>query len=164
MGLLHMTPGAYPATYRVMHIANLLATFTVMYAKDHYQRPRPSHVLPALMPPIPNPGHAAFPSGHATQAHLIRLTLHEVFVEAGFGTGTANDLTVMDNDLLVLASRIARNREIAGLHYASDSIGGRRLAEYLIELLIPHPSGGGTVVYPVGRFHDAVVAAASEWM
>ena len=65
MALLTITPSSHGATYRVLHIANLVGVFGVMYYKDLRKRPRPSHVIPALLPPIPVPGHAAWPSGQA---------------------------------------------------------------------------------------------------
>ena len=34
-------------------------------------RPRPSQLCPALLPPIDPPGHASYPSGHATETTLV---------------------------------------------------------------------------------------------
>ena len=44
---------------------------------------------------------------------------------------TTADQNVLNTDLAVLAASIARNREIAGLHYPGDSDGGARLADLL---------------------------------
>jgi acid phosphatase (class A) len=41
----------------------------------------------------------------------------------------------MKIDLEALASRIARNREIAGFHYASDSCAGKKLAADILPYL-----------------------------
>ena len=51
-----------------------------------------------------------------------------------------------------VAPRIARNREIAGLHYPADTEGGRQLAEQIAPYL-PR----------VGLFATAVRAAKYEW-
>ena len=37
--------------------------------------------------------------------------------------------------LMALADRIAQNREIAGVHFPSDSAAGKRLAEMILPLL-----------------------------
>jgi len=49
-----------------------------------------------------------------------------------------------------LAERLARNREVLGLHYRSDSVAGKFLAERTLELLVQCdtvlkllPGGGG---------------------
>jgi hypothetical protein len=67
----------------------------------------------------------------------------------------AADLAVMTSDLNVLADEIARNREIAGLHYPKDSEGGARLADLL----------NGTILTTgaVPMFDSAITAAAGEW-
>ena len=88
-----------------------------MYFKNLYSRPRPSQLCPALLPPIEIPGHASFPSGHSTQAHLMALCMNDVF------NGLPPQATMID-DLWTLADCIARNREIAGLHYPSDTDAG----------------------------------------
>ena len=67
----------------------------------------------------------------------------------------AADQTVLTSDLTVLAETIARNREIAGLHYPNDSEGGARLAELLsASILTPNA---------VPLFDGAIAAAAGEW-
>jgi hypothetical protein len=128
MNLMTTRPTAYPATFRVLHIASLVALFVSMYYKGKYRRPRPSELCPALLPPIVVPGHASFPSGHSTQAHLMALCMGDVF------TNLAQHQAMLD-DLGVLADRIARNREIAGLHYPSDSQAGVVLAGQIQPLL-----------------------------
>jgi hypothetical protein len=123
MNLLTATPAAYPATFRLMNVASLIGLYGAMHLKGQFQRPRPSQLCPALMPPIAVPGHASYPSGHSTQAHLIALCMSEVFQ----GVNAAP----RDADLLALADRIARNREIAGLHYQSDTWGELQLAQQM---------------------------------
>ena len=124
MALLTITPGSHPQTYRVLHIGSLSARSRSCYFKDRYKRARPSHFCPALMPPIPTPGHSAYPSGHATQAFLMALLMRRVLS----GTVPAADLPDFVANLSALARRVARNREIAGVHYRSDSTAGDTLA------------------------------------
>ena len=61
----------------------------------------------------------------------------------------------MKSDLTVLAEEIARNREIAGLHYPKDSEGGAKLAELLDTQILTTGA--------VPRFDRAITAAAGEW-
>jgi membrane-associated phospholipid phosphatase len=139
--------GAYPATTKVLSIASLVGTFVAMYFKNLYSRPRPSQLCPALLPPIEIPGHASFPSGHSTQAHLMALCMNDVF------NGLPQQSTMVD-DLWTLADCIARNREIAGLHYPSDTAAGVAFAYWIHYLL----SGAGQTYY-----QQAIAAAAGEW-
>ena len=72
----------------------------------------------------------------------------------------AADQAVLRSDLTVLAETIARNREIAGLHYPGDSEGGAVLAELLsTTILQPNPLQPNAV--PL--FDAAIAAAAGEW-
>jgi hypothetical protein len=107
---------ARPATYVVKEVALCVGEMVAVYYKNIYKRPRPSQLCPALRPPFGPPKHPAFPSGHATQGHLMSLCL---------GTAAPN----YSSDLDWLASRVAKNRERAGLHYPSDSAAGQQLAE-----------------------------------
>src|SRR6185437_12754923 len=48
MNLLCIRPISHPKTARVLHIANMVALFTVMYYKGVFNRSRPSQLCPAL--------------------------------------------------------------------------------------------------------------------
>jgi membrane-associated phospholipid phosphatase len=71
----------------------------------------------------------------------------------------------MQNDLLALAARIARNREIAGVHYPSDSKAGADLAAQAVPLLrqpLPPLSPGSP--NPAKSWYQQVFEAAqAEW-
>ena len=132
-------------TFRLMHVAGLVGILTSMHFEAVFPpRPRPSQIWPALLPPIEVPGHPAFPSGHATQAMLMALTAEKV------PKGTTRALAIPL--LHTLAHRIARNREIAGLHYASDSRGGFELAGVAFAFLEQCP-----------LFITALADASAEW-
>lgn len=108
--------------------------------KHQYKRPRPSQLEPRLRPIIACPTHPAYPSGHSTQSHLI-----------GHVFGRLSQSSEIEKALLASADRIARNREYAGVHYASDSDAGARLAQQLVPLF-------------ERDFRDLLAkAAATEW-
>jgi membrane-associated phospholipid phosphatase len=146
MALLTITPNSHPNTCRVIATASLIALQVAMHWKSHYKRPRPSQICPALLPPIQVPGHASYPSGHATQSHLIALGLKLVIPAS---------VQPMADDLTVLAGRIARNRQIAGLHYQSDTDAGVQLASDIYSILIDKTS--------VPSFDALITAAQGEW-
>ena len=154
LNMMTARPGAYPNTTKVLAIASLVGTFVAMYFKALYGRPRPSQLCPALLPPIEVPGHASFPSGHSTQAHLMALCMDKVLRPTA-PSPPAPPLPqqpVMNDDLWTLADRIARNREIAGLHYRSDTLAGVLFAICIMPLLNTSPT-----------FLDAAGKAQGEW-
>jgi PAP2 superfamily len=148
LNMLTARPGSHPQTTRVLNIASLIAMFVSMYYKGQYQRPRPSQLSPALLPPIMVPGHASFPSGHSTQAHLMALCMGDVL------SPLPEQATLID-DLWTLADCIARNREIAGLHYPSDTDAGKAFA-YWIHYLLNNSKGQD-------NYTNTVTAAKAEW-
>jgi hypothetical protein len=117
-----------------------------MFWKSEFKRVRPSLLCPGLVPPFGPPMHPAFPSGHSLLGHFIALLLLEipaiadrfgVFKPANPGKGqkpTKGDLddeSEIASPLFWLAQRLAKNRERLGVHYASDSMGSRHLAQGL---------------------------------
>lgn len=99
------------------------AAVVVMHFKNRFNRARPWEYEPALEPIISPPGHPAYPSGHSTQAHTLSMVLARVVPQ-------------VSEELESLAYEIARNREIGGVHYASDSAAGRQLAEQIVADLL----------------------------
>jgi membrane-associated phospholipid phosphatase len=97
-----------------------------MYWKEYFNRARPSSISAKLMPPIDPPGHASFPSGHATQAHLVARLLWEVMPKQIVPADKFKE-----GPLYLMAERIGRNREVLGLHYRSDTLAGEALAEHI---------------------------------
>ena len=124
------------------------------YHKSNYKRPRPAQAWLPIAPSIATPGHPAYPSGHATQAHLISLFMQLVAPE-------------LSEACDALARRIAGNREIAGVHYRSDTLAGEWSARKIFDLLCGHSPvtiDQDTVVSGlVAAFNDLVAAARSEW-
>lgn len=107
-----------------------------MVLKLHYQQGRPRHccdetrIEPMYRGTRHDPLHASYPSGHSTQAHAAALLLAECS-----GSNAAQRREMLD-----AAARIAQNREVAGLHYPSDSAAGKSLAEQLVPLLLASAS------------------------
>lgn len=84
--------------------------------KQKFDRVRPSFLESKLELLIPNPKQPAYPSGHSTCAHTMALVQGELH---------AKHHEQMWQD----AGAIAFRREIAGVHYASDSAAGQELAK-----------------------------------
>lgn len=111
-------------------------SIAVMCLKLQYQRGRPRHccdeqqIEPMYRHTVYDPLHASYPSGHSSHAHAAALLLSDC---------VAND-PALKTDMLAAAARVAQNREVAGLHYPSDSAAGADLAAQLVALLLSSTS------------------------
>ncbi|MEY8839727.1 hypothetical protein AB9K41_11930 [Cribrihabitans sp. XS_ASV171] len=154
--ILSFNRNSHPATTKLVAIGLEVGTHVAMTYKLRHQRPRPSHLCPALMPPIDPPEHASYPSGHATQAWLVAHLLNEATGRKldPDGTVTLQGQDERRNPLHDMAARIARNREVMGLHYPSDSEAGRRLAYAAYRVLTEN----------LGRVQNLVNTALGEWL
>jgi len=132
-GLLMFNADSHPWTCDLLEIASRVGQFQAMHYKNEFNRPRPSQLSPALMPPIAVPGHASYPSGHATEAYLMAKCLEKVMPIAASTPVDPNDPET--TALQRMAQRIARNREVLGVHYPSDSAAGKKLAEDTFAIL-----------------------------
>ena len=112
----------------------------VMRVKTRYDRVRAHKLDPTLTTVIDVPTHPAYPSGHATQAYAVAFLLTILAPE---------HRTQFESDAL----RVAVNREIAGVHYPSDSAAGRLLARQIIDLMLQNP-----------EFATLVESAKAEWL
>jgi PAP2 superfamily len=126
-GLL-MDRASHPNSYLLLKIAARVSELTLSEFKAKYDRPRPAQLCPALMPPVARTDHPAYPSGHATMAFTKALCIAQVLPPR------------LATFVQALAERIAKNREIAGFHYASDTRAGLRIAEKSLDLLRRCPS------------------------
>jgi membrane-associated phospholipid phosphatase len=136
---------------RLVEAALRVGQLVAMHYKARWNRPRPSQLSPALMPPVPTPRHPAYPSAHATEAYLVAHALGQVMPSLA----KTHPNGVTRNALLDVADRIARNREVLGLHYPSDSECGRRLAEAAFPLLQACPTLAGP--------NGLIALAQAEW-
>ena len=128
MGLLNATPHSHPAYLSGAVFRESDRADGGMHFKYKFKRARPVQLYPPLLPPCETPGHASYPSGHATQSRMMEkcmgLVLHNATLLATDALPGA-DATTLTTDLSALAWRIAHNREIAGFHYRSDTVHGR---------------------------------------
>jgi membrane-associated phospholipid phosphatase len=114
---------------RQMRFTMAVATdlMDVLYGqKKHFSRLRPHQVLPQVSPAIEVPWHASYPSGHATQSRILAQV---------FAAWYPDKASTFDQ----LARRIAHDREIAGLHYPSDSAAGMALADQVFVEYMKNP-------------------------
>ena len=116
-----------------LHLERLLIAVeqAVYQQKLIYRRARPAQFEPQLKPVFKGPrsvagdqtgklypGHPSFPSGHSTMAHTLSKLLDKL--------SAATELTDK------VARALAFNREVAGVHYRSDSVAGECLAEAIV--------------------------------
>jgi hypothetical protein len=110
----------------------------IFLLKTDVNRGRPGHcckdsLAPKVLEPmfpageIDHPGHPSYPSGHACYAYAMALVLGAIKPEHMQALKDA-------------AIKVAHNRELAGLHFASDSVAGRELATHLVKLLMRNPA------------------------
>jgi hypothetical protein len=102
----------------VSNVVDSLLEFSmneVFIQKLRFDRARPSFLETKLKPLISNPGHPAYPSGHACQYYLVARALSEIAPKN-------------KSDILCDAIHVAVRREVAGVHYPSDSAAGVTLA------------------------------------
>lgn len=117
----------------------------IFHFKEAFIRGRPYHCCRQSLDPMfswgdpLHPGHPSYPSGHSTQVHALAALYAHMFPG-------------LEQPLLLAADRIAKNREIAGLHYPSDSHAGKLLAVQLVDLLLKN-----------GEFQVLVKKAQKEW-
>lgn len=128
--LLNMTSGSHPYTFLLMKLIARVGEFAMVQLKLQYSnmvgagpppywyQPRPSQVCPTLYPPVPVPGHPAYPAGHALIGTLTSACLADLLPQYA---------QVLDE----LAMRVGRNRMIAGLHYRQDIDAGAKAARDL---------------------------------
>ncbi|WP_199227147.1 phospholipid phosphatase [Aminobacter sp. AP02] len=86
--------------------------------KAKVNRTPPNQIEPRLRLMLPNPAHQTYPSNHSFKCHSIAFAFNAILPEH-YAT----------EELSRIARKIAENREWAGLHYPSDTNGGRALAQ-----------------------------------
>ena len=137
------TDPKFPETGKMLVAAYDDMAVTAFFFKQRFNRVRPSFLGEVqgkkFGTAIEIPAHPAYPSGHATAVYMLAYLLQEL------------DPPNADQ-YLSDASQIARNREVAGLHYPSDSKAGRQLGRQIADALLSNPA-----------FHKQLEKAKAEW-
>jgi hypothetical protein len=89
--------------------------------KNHYNRPRPDVVAEKMniklnMMDLASAKTPSYPSGHSAQAYMFSMLFSDEFPKAR-------------KDLMKLAKDISYSRNMAKVHYKSDSVFGKKLGE-----------------------------------
>lgn len=92
------------------------AVHIILVLKNKFNRIRPSYINSDIKPVISVPQNSSYPGGHAAQAYLIALYLSKKNPK-------------YTEQLFQYVFQIGINREIAGLHYPSDTSAGYILAK-----------------------------------
>jgi len=95
-------------------------------AKRLYARPRPPRVDATIRPCVRLPESTSYPSGHSMQAFLVASILADLLPERR-------------EALMSRAHRAAWSRIIGGVHFPTDDIAGRLLAQAILEELRRSP-------------------------
>ena len=117
---------AFPKTAKLLGEVFSDLAFVLREAKELHQRPRPPKSHPAVHPCLVVPSSFSYPSGHSTVG----------FVLAGFFSAIAPEKR---DEVLERAHRFAWARIVGGVHYPSDVVGGRLLAEAFLAQLLKNP-------------------------
>ncbi|MBL8328995.1 MAG: phosphatase PAP2 family protein [Rubrivivax sp.] len=142
------------------------ATHVVMMLKNNLAVARPVQRSQLVMPIIATPAHGSLPSGHATIAALSAHLLAALLYEGAAASARRDSERVADQAarraarLHTLASRIAFNRVVAGVHFPMDSHIGRHLGAHLAAAFLAL-ARGGTLPADGGRVD--VAEEGAEW-
>jgi len=123
--ILGLNAERHKHTLELLAAALGLVNLVEMRLKLGFAVPRPVQLSPQIQPMLPTPGHASWPSGHATESFLVLGLLRHLW--------PGQDLR--NEQLKRLAARVAVNRTVAGLHYPVDSAAGRLLGTSLAEFV-----------------------------
>jgi acid phosphatase (class A) len=134
-----MDERSFPATAALLIDSYRDLTIITMQQKMKFDRVRPSVLDETLDTVIPVPHHPAYPSGHSTQMHFIAHVFNEL--------DPAHRAYYFAR-----AEQIAKNREIAGLHYPSDTEAGKLLAKQFFDILMRNE-----------KFLTLLASAKEEW-
>jgi Membrane-associated phospholipid phosphatase len=115
----------YPATTALL--LNCIQDIRVaeFRLKQHFKRPRPYHLEPALKP-LTRINSPAFPSGHSLWAYTEAYIFGELFPEKR-------------QDFIKAAAEVRWSRELMGIHYPSDNEASRVIGWHLLKYWYKNP-------------------------
>jgi hypothetical protein len=176
-GFLGINPDQHRWTKELIQCAIGIGNISYSAYKADFKRVRPTYHAPGLVAPFGPPRTPAFPSGHSFVAQTIALLLLEIpGIAERFGdkpkyggpivkkgakvTDNSSPEQFAQHPLLWLANRIGRNRERIGVHYPSDTDGGRQLA-WGIRTMLFHDGKASQSILPSLAF--VLKKARGEW-
>ena len=177
MAFVGIAQARRPWTVELISCGLAIGNIAYMSYKAQFKRVRPSVLCPGLVPPFGPPMHPAFPSGHSFLGHLIALLLLEipdlvprfgVFKPGGVSKGRKPEFGDLDGEgeipspLFWLSQRLAKNRERLGVHYSSDSMGSRHLAQGIWRAMLPKPDEATKTIH-CPTLEMVIRKAAAEW-
>lgn len=132
---------SYPETAGFFKRMEATANDPKNFLKDTYRRDRPYKAFPGVVKELVDEEHGySYPSGHSTRAWLFALVLGDLAPKHR-------------NALLASAMQVCNDRVIGGMHYPSDMMASRVLAEELHRILLKNPDFTG----------DLEKLRATEW-
>jgi acid phosphatase (class A) len=122
------TAAAYPKTALFFKRLEETADIRKNWMKDIIHRERPYQAFPELVKPMVTieKGYSC-PSGHSTRSWLDALVLGDLD-------------PARRSDYLACAAQVNTDRILGGMHYPSDTVAGRILAEAIHDDLLNDPS------------------------
>jgi acid phosphatase (class A) len=132
---------SHPETAQFFKRLEATANEPKNFLKDNYRRPRPYKSFPSKVKELVDEENGySYPSGHSNRAWLFALVLGDLDPQHR-------------NALLCSAMQVCNDRVIGGMHYPSDMMASRVLAEELHRILSKNPDFG----------RDLEQLRASEW-
>lgn len=129
----------FPSTVALLKDAFHDLEVIEMQQKEKFDRVRPSILDTSLETAVAVPRFPAYPSYHSTEAYFIAYVFGEL-------------APPRKEEFVARAEQIALNREIAGVHYPSDSAAGALLAQQLFDVFMKSE-----------KFLGLLEAAKKEW-
>ncbi|SIT84699.1 phosphatase PAP2 family protein [Pontibacter indicus] len=114
-----------PLTSQVLQNVIQDATYYIFSLKNEFSRARP-YQLDSRIQHLEAPGHASYPSGHASASYVHAFILSHIFPE-------------YKDHFEGVASDMAFSRETRGVHYPSDSEAGKEFARQFVNELMKSP-------------------------
>ncbi len=121
------TPGNLPVTAAFLKQVTDDTVTVSRSLKGLYARPRPPRTDPTVHPCVELPDSGSYPSSHSMRAFVWAAVLSEIFPD-------------QQVELYTRAHHAAWGRVIGGVHFPSDLVGGRLLAQAIIAELRKNPA------------------------
>jgi acid phosphatase (class A) len=123
----HFTSAAYPRTAGFFKKLEDTANAPKNWLKETMHRERPYKAFPDQVKQLVTvEGGYSYPSGHSTRAWLDALVLSDLD-------------PARRSDYLASAAQVSSDRVIGGMHYPSDTVSGRILAQAIHDDLLDDP-------------------------